>query len=67
MDKKCEDMWNYLINNGIGCKVKTQYGIGKVIDVDAGAAILVEPLNEDEDWEQGKFDVVELEPAIKSN
>ena len=63
MDKKCEDMWDYLIANGVGCKVKTPYGIGEVIGVDAGAAILVEPLNEDEDWDRGKFDISELEQA----
>ena len=65
MDKKSEDMWNYLIAHGIGCKVKTPYGIGVVIDVDAGAAILVEPFNEDEEWDKGKFDIIELEPAIE--
>lgn len=64
MDKKCEDMWDYLIAHGIGCKVKTPYGIGIVINIDAGAAILVEPLNENEKW-SGKFDIIELEPVTE--
>lgn len=61
MTKQAEDMWDYIIANGIGCKVKTQYGIGKVVYVDAGAGIWVEPFTEDEfeDWE-GIFDITEL-------
>ena len=45
----------------VGCKVKTPCGIGILIDVDAGAAFCVEPLNEDEEWEECKFDGRELE------
>ena len=59
MKQRYEEVWNYIITNGIGCKVKTPYGIGRVIDVDAGAAILVEPLNGD--WDRSKFDVRELQ------
>lgn len=68
MDKKSEDMWDYIIaNGGIGCKVKTRYGIGKVVYVDAGAGIWVEPFTkkEFEDWAQWVFDITELEIPIK--
>lgn len=61
MDKHTEDMWDYLIANGIGCVVKTPYGIGSVVDVDAGAAIWVEPLDENEEWEIYQFECKELE------
>ena len=45
----------------IGCKVKTPYGIGILIDVDARAAFYVKPLNKDEEWEETQFDGRELE------
>lgn len=34
-----KEIWDYLIENGIGCQVQTPYGTGTVVDVDAGAAI----------------------------
>jgi hypothetical protein len=34
--------------NDIGCKVRTPCGVGILIDVDAGAAFYVQPLNKNE-------------------
>ena len=65
MDKYAEDMWNYLIANGIGCKVKTPYGIGSVVDVDAGAAIWVEPIDQNEEWETYQFESKDLKRPNK--
>lgn len=45
----------------IGSKVKTPYGTGVLIDVDAGAGFYVEPLSENEEWECYKFTMSELE------
>lgn len=45
----------------IGCKVRTPCGVGILIDVDAGAAFYVQPLNKNEEWEDYQFECKELE------
>lgn len=55
-----------MIENGIECEVQTPYGIGIVVDVDAGAAIWVEPINETEEWETYQFDSSDLKKPIVS-
>ena len=47
--------------NDIGCKVKTPYGIGVLVDINRGAGCWVEPLNLDEEWEDNDFDSKDLE------
>lgn len=61
-----KEIWDYLIENGIGCQVQTPYGAGTVVDVDAGAAIWVEPINETEEWETYQFDSSDLKKPIAS-
>ena len=63
MTEHDEMMWNYLKTyGGIGCKVKTPEGVGVVVDIDAGAAILVEPVDENEEWEDYKLTIDRIEP-----
>lgn len=61
-----KEIWDYLIENGIGCEVQTPYGTGIVVDVDAGAAIWVEPIDGTEEWETYQFDSTDLKKPIVS-
>ena len=45
----------------IGCKVKTPYGVGILVDVNPGGGYWVRPLNPDEEWEDNDFDGRQLE------
>ena len=54
-------MSEFLTCDDIGCKVKTKYGIGILVYVDAGAGFWVEPINENEEWEDAVFEGKDLE------
>lgn len=51
----------YLNYYDIGCKVKTTFGIGILYAIDAGAAYYVEPINENEEWDEVQFEEKDLE------
>ena len=57
-------MRDYVTCEDIGCKVKTEFGIGILVHVDAGAGFYVEPLNKNEEWAEVQFDGRELEKLI---
>ena len=57
-------MEDYLTYNDVGCKVKTKYGIGVLICFTAGAGFWVEPLDENEEWEDIIFEGKDLEKII---